>query len=240
MISSSRHQSQQPQATFWVKGSVHGTWIKNNGSATNITGRLPLADEGDDCPICLDPLSLVTSSTLPCGHVFHPACVEGLRTFGVNQVCPMCRTELPAGPKQLHDEGARLFFPILSRVDRGCLAWNALPPAEQRQMDDVVERWTKAAHQGYTPAQYNLGSIIFEGRGVPQSDIEAVRWWRKAADQGDSDAQFNLGIMLFKGKGTKQDRDEAIIWWQTAADQGLADAQLALAATFGKKARTAE
>ena len=58
-----------------------------------------LTAEGDECTICLDPLALASAATLPCGHVFHPACVEGLRSFGVKQVCPMCRTELPPGPE---------------------------------------------------------------------------------------------------------------------------------------------
>ena len=47
--------------------------------------RAPLSAEVDVCSICLDPLSLIAAASLPCGHVFHPACAEGLR------VCLMCR-----------------------------------------------------------------------------------------------------------------------------------------------------
>ncbi len=94
----------------------------------------------DRCAICLDPLILASAATLPCGHVFHPACVQGLRSFGVKQLCPMCRTELPPGPEQLFEEGARLFFPLRSRVNRGDFAWGALPLIEQKQMDEVVEK----------------------------------------------------------------------------------------------------
>ena len=47
--------------------------------------RAPLSAEGDVCAICLDPLSLTAAASLPCGHMFHPACAEGLR------VCLMCR-----------------------------------------------------------------------------------------------------------------------------------------------------
>ncbi len=72
----------------------------------------PLAAEGDECAICLDPLALASAATLPCGHVFHPACVEGLRAFGVMQFCPMCRTELPPGPEKLFEEALRIYFII--------------------------------------------------------------------------------------------------------------------------------
>jgi len=48
-----------------------------------------------ECIICRDTLSSSLTSTLPCSHTFHAACVDGLRSFGVKQVCPVCRTELP-------------------------------------------------------------------------------------------------------------------------------------------------
>ena len=54
-----------------------------------------------DCPICFDPLSTGALSTLPCSHTFHASCVEDMRKFGVNQVCPMCRVELPPGPTKM-------------------------------------------------------------------------------------------------------------------------------------------
>ena len=44
--------------------------------------KAPLAAEGDECAICLDPLALTSAATLPCGHVFHPACVEGCGRLG--------------------------------------------------------------------------------------------------------------------------------------------------------------
>ena len=74
--------------------------------------RAPLAAEGDECAICLETLSLITDLALACGHVFHPACVEGLRAFGVKQFCPMCRTELPPGPEKLFEEATRLYMVI--------------------------------------------------------------------------------------------------------------------------------
>ena len=41
-----------------------------------------------------------------------------------------------------------------------------------------------AADQGYAAAQYFLGLMYAEGRGVPQDSAEAVNLYRQAADQG--------------------------------------------------------
>ena len=67
------------------------------------------ASEGEECAICLDPLLAEDGSTLtlPCGHVFHGSCVEGLRARGVAKVCPLCRGDLLAGPDQLFEEATR-------------------------------------------------------------------------------------------------------------------------------------
>ena len=42
----------------------------------------------------------------------------------------------------------------------------------------------RSAEQGYTEAQYNLGSAYYFGEGVLQDYTQAVYWWRKAAEQG--------------------------------------------------------
>ena len=57
--------------------------------------------------------------------------------------------------------------------------------------------------------QFNLGNMYYTGEGVPQNDIEAVRWYRMAAEQGYIDAQFNLGFMYNAGAGVPQNDIEA-------------------------------
>ena len=58
-----------------------------------------------------------------------------------------------------------------------------------------------------------------EGRGVPQDDMEAVRWYRRAAEQGDADAQVNLGFMYDEGRGVPQDDVQAHKWYNLAASR---------------------
>ena len=47
------------------------------------------------------------------------------------------------------------------------------------EQDDVqaVHWYTKAAEQGNEWAQYNLGLMYAEGRGVEEDDAQAVYWY---------------------------------------------------------------
>src|SRR5215831_11903976 len=73
---------------------------------------------------------------------------------------------------------------------------------------DGVDALRKAAEQGNAQAQSNLGAMYQDGKVVPQSDTEAVKWYRKAAEQGftlvQSDVQSNLGMMYADGRGVPQ------------------------------------
>ena len=84
------------------------------------------------------------------------------------------------------------------------------------------------AEQGVADAQFNLGVMYKNGRGVLQDDKEAVKWYTKAAEQGVAAAQFNLGGMYRSGEGVLQDDKEAVKWYTKAAEQGDAGAQLNL------------
>jgi hypothetical protein len=70
--------------------------------------------------------------------------------------------------------------------------------------------------------------MYYNGRGVPQDYVQAVKWWRKAADQGDALAQSNLGRIYGDGQGVPQDYVQAVKWLRKAAKQGHADAQFGL------------
>ena len=81
------------------------------------------------------------------------------------------------------------------------------------------------AEQGAADAQNALGLMYYNGEGVPQDYVEAVRWYRLAADQGLAAAQLNLGVMYDRERGVPQDYEEAVRWYRLAVDQGLAAAQ---------------
>ena len=63
--------------------------------------------------------------------------------------------------------------------------------------------------------------MYHEGRGVAQSDTEAVKCYTLAAQQGNARAQFNLGMMHYQGKGVLQDNIYAHMWWNISASLGF-------------------
>jgi hypothetical protein len=104
------------------------------------------------------------------------------------------------------------------------------------------------ARQGDSEAQYNVGAMYQNGRGVTASRDKAIEWYGKAAEQGNSKAvsrlglmkanqasfeselqqaeqgsagsQYNIGNMYTKGNGTNMDVTQAVIWYEKAASQG--------------------
>ena len=87
-----------------------------------------------------------------------------------------------------------------------------------------VPALTAMAEAGNAFAQYNLGSMYDNGRGVAQDYAAAASWYRKAADQGNAFAQSNLGVMYYNGKGVAQDYVQAHKWFNLGATSGDADA----------------
>ncbi len=98
----------------------------------------------------------------------------------------------------------------------------------------ALRLWQPLAEQGDADAQYNLGVMYDNGRGVRQDDGEAVKWYRKAAEQGVADAQHNLGHAYANGRGVPQDHGEAVKWYRKAAEQGNAMAQVNLGVMYAK------
>ena len=80
------------------------------------------------------------------------------------------------------------------------------------------------AEQGIANAQFNLGHMYRNGKGVAQDYKEAVKWYRKAAEQGYASAQYNLGVMYGMGHGVVQDPKSAHMWFNIAAANGDSDA----------------
>ena len=81
--------------------------------------------------------------------------------------------------------------------------------------------YRKAAEQGVSQAQNNLGVMYKDGQGVRQDFSEAARWFQMAAQQNNTLAQLNLGILYLQQKDTTT----AIHWLQQASQRGNSGAQ---------------
>jgi hypothetical protein len=84
------------------------------------------------------------------------------------------------------------------------------------------------AERGSAIAQFYLGLSYERGKGVSESEAEAVKWFRTAAEQGLAAAQAALGTRYFIGWGVQQSYREAMEWSLKAAKQGNPSAQAIL------------
>lgn len=94
----------------------------------------------------------------------------------------------------------------------------------------ALREWQPLAEQGDALAQYNLGLLYDNGRGVQKDYAQARQWYEKAAAQGRADAQVSLGILYDYGRSIPQDFKKAVYWYRLSAKQGndLAQRRLGL------------
>nr|ALS56026.1 putative Sel1 domain protein repeat-containing protein [uncultured bacterium EIL107F05] len=123
----------------------------------------------------------------------------------------------------------RFILPFLLSIVLSPLSWGAdfqkgLTAAKNGDFATALREWTPLAEQGNASAQFNLGIMYGNKRGVPQDHKTAVKWYTLAAEQGNATAQYNLGVMYDRGWGVLQDDLYAHMWWNVAASIGDEDA----------------
>ena len=89
----------------------------------------------------------------------------------------------------------------------------------------ALPMFKKLANQNDARAQFFLGEMYANGRGVVKDDTQAVYWYHKAAEQGGATAQYNLGLTYANGSGVVKDDVQALYWYRKAAIQGDDSAQ---------------
>lgn len=118
-------------------------------------------------------------------------------------------------PSAMADEATRAFA-------RGQEAY------EQSDYAGALEHWERAAAQAHAEAEFRIGAMYEEGKGVTRSAARAAEWYRRAAEHGSERAQFNLGHMYASGTGVDKDETRAAHWYGMAAERGNAYAQYTL------------
>jgi TPR repeat protein len=85
---------------------------------------------------------------------------------------------------------------------------------------NALREFRVLAEQGHASAQYSLGLMYDNGRGVTQDYKKSVKWYRKSVEQGHAEAQYNLGVMYGNGNGVRQDSVYAHMWFDIVASNG--------------------
>ena len=96
----------------------------------------------------------------------------------------------------------------------------------------AFEWYSRAAEQGFAPAQYDLGRQYVVGDIVSRSAVDAQKWFGHAADQGYPIAMTALGKLYEEGNGIPQDDAKALDLFRRGAELGDAGAQAALGARY--------
>ena len=110
-------------------------------------------------------------------------------------------------------------------------------PSNEQAVDEAIAAYERGdytvafqgflifAEQGDAEGQFYLGHMYANGDGVPEHDVEAVRWFRLAAEQGHVEAQLHLSGVYFNGEGVAEDVVKSYAWLSIVEAQGdkLAD-----------------
>ena len=94
--------------------------------------------------------------------------------------------------------------------------------------DEAMRLMTPLAAQDEPEAQFLLGLMYLNGRGVAPDPAEGLRLHRLVAEKGYAQAQYSVGLIYARGRGVPRDDDEAAKWFRLAAEQGDALAQFDL------------
>lgn len=96
---------------------------------------------------------------------------------------------------------------------------------QQRDKQSLVVYWAqKSAMNRFAPAQFLLASCYLGGKGVSQSNNEAVRWLHLAAAQKHAIAAYELSLCYKEGRGVFPDATIARKLMKESAEWGCAAA----------------
>lgn len=114
-----------------------------------------------------------------------------------------------------------------------------LTPWEIKNFQRIIPVYEELAQEGQKEAQFQLGSIYFNGEavlsGIPQDQKNGSYWLIQAAENGHVEAQFRVGLISHFGCSPCQierNSREAAIWFSKAAEMNHPFAQFWLAHAY--------
>lgn len=86
-------------------------------------------------------------------------------------------------------------------IGKGVLLLHTNAKVDGMQLQELFS----LAEAGDSNAQFNLGAMFYEGRGVAQDFGKAAKWFGLSAEQDYHESLNMLGVMYYNGQGVKQD-----------------------------------
>lgn len=118
----------------------------------------------------------------------------------------------------------------------GTISWRIV---KRRNTEIAYEWFMKAANQGHSPSQYEIGLFYQSGTDPCVRNIaKAYEWFKKAADNGNRSALFALGNLYYNGLDEQTpDYKTAFIYYKQAAEMGHVESmyKVAIALYYGKE-----
>lgn len=96
---------------------------------------------------------------------------------------------------------------------------------KEKNYSQAMQWIKKAAEQGNSNAQYNLGKLYYKGYLGKVDYKDALSWFTAAANNGSDEANNMLGVMYEEGKGVTQNYNTAYDYYLLAAKAGNVAAQ---------------
>jgi TPR repeat protein len=116
---------------------------------------------------------------------------------------------------------------VASAASRRALYQLGRAYAANRQMQDAVGAYRRAADKGSTSAMIELGVLLATGSGVAKDEAGARRLFERAAEAGNPRGALNLAA-LADGAGAPSDPIQARVLLAKAAATNSAEAQYQL------------
>ena len=104
----------------------------------------------------------------------------------------------------------------------------------------AAEHYLRAADLGNAWAQYNMGHMYLDGRGVRRDRTLAYRYYLMAAEQQHERAMNLAGRCCEEGWGTPRSLDAAADWYRRSAEAGYFRGQYNWASLLQKAGRFVE
>jgi len=112
-----------------------------------------------------------------------------------------------------------------------------------KNYDQAIDLFKRAAQQGHPLAMYNLALHYRDGIGVPRDFGQAAEWFAKSAESGLVSAMVEHALALKTGRGQPDSRANprrAVEWLQRAADAGSLHAKYQLGWIYYRSGYTEE